>query len=157
MNELKRKILEILDEKFLNHKGINKLAEILCKIIGSDYEQTLQALVELEQEGEIFEFVKHKYASSKNLGLVKGKLSINNGNFGFVSTGVGKDIFVAKRNLLKSFDGDTVLVKILSGEYQGKNPEGKVVKILLHNSTGIVGTFSLFRGYGYVEPDKSEM
>ena len=51
MNELKRKILEILDEKFLNHKGINKLAEILCKIIGSDYEQTLQALVELEQEG----------------------------------------------------------------------------------------------------------
>ena len=157
MEDLKSQILEILDEKFINHKGINKLAEVLCRMLKSDYDKTLEALLELEESGDIFEFVKHKYASSKNLGLKKGKLSISNGNFGFVATGEGKDIFVARRNLLKAFDGDTVLVKLISSEYQGKNPEGKVVKVLLHNSVGLVGTYNAFRGYGYVEPEKSNM
>lgn len=157
MEDLKTQILNILDEKFVNHKGINKLAEVLCRMLKSDYDKTLQALLELQQEGDIFEFVKHKYASSKNLGLVKGKISISNGNFGFVSTGVGKDIFVARKNMLKAYDGDTVLVKIVSGEYSGKNPEGKVLKILMHNSEGIVGTFTAFKGYGCVEGDKSNV
>ena len=34
----------------------------------------MAALIELEKEGEIFEFTKHKYASSASLGLVKGKV-----------------------------------------------------------------------------------
>lgn len=155
MENLKRKILEILDSKFVNHKGIDRLAEILCKSVGADVGDTLTALKELEKEGEIFEFTKHKYASSKNLGLVKGKVSYSASGFSFVLHPEG-DIYVVRKNLLNSFDGDTVLVKILIDEVAGKKREGKVVKILQRDDDNIVGTFTRIKNYGYVKPDKKK-
>ena len=53
MEELKNKILEILDEKFINHKGIDKLSRILCEMLKANYEDVLLRLKSLEKEGEI--------------------------------------------------------------------------------------------------------
>ena len=156
MEELKEKILELLGEKFINHKGINKLAEIVSKSLHTNYEDVLLVLKKLEDEGEIFEFAKHKYALSKNLGLVKGKVSYSGNGFSFVLNPEG-DIYVIRKNLMNSFDGDEVLVKILSQGVNGKKREGKVVKILNRSTDNIVGTFTRIKSYGYVTPDKKKL
>lgn len=155
MEELKNKILEILDEKFINHKGIDKLSKILSGMLKANYEDVLLCLKSLEKEGEIYEFTKHKYASSKNLGLVKGKVSYSGQGFSFVLHDEG-DIYVSRKNSLNSFDGDFVLVKILTNAVGGKKREGKVVKIITRNEDSIVGTFERIKSYGYVKPDKKK-
>ena len=155
MEELKIKILEILDEKFINHKGIDKLSKILSGMLKANYEDVLLCLKSLEKEGDIYEFTKHKYASSKNLGLVKGKVSYSGQGFSFVLHEEG-DIYVSRKNSLNSFDGDFVLVKILTNAVAGKKREGKVVKIISRSEDNIVGTFERVKSYGYVKPDKKK-
>ena len=156
MSELNKQLLEVLDKKFINHKGLNKLADILASTLKKDYDEVFAALRELEKQGDIFEFTKHKYASSASLGLVKGKVSYSNRNYSFVLNEEG-DIFVQRKNLLNCFDGDIVLVKILSGEVGNKKREGKVLKILQRSNDVIVGTFSRIKRYGYVLPDKKKL
>ena len=153
MENLKKELLEVLNKKFINHKGLSKLADILSSTLKKDKEEVMAALVELEKEGEIFEFTKHKYASSASLGLVKGKVSYSGYNYSFVLNEEG-DIFVQRKNLLNSLDGDYVLVKILSGEVGNKKREGKVLKILKRSDDVIIGTFTRIKSYGYVRADK---
>ena len=156
MEELREKVLEFLGSKFINHKGINKLAEAVSKSLHASYEDTLLCLKTLEKEGEIFEFSKHRYALSKNLGLVKGKVSYSDKGFSFVLN-PESDIYVTRKNLMNSFDGDIVLVKILSQGMNGKKPEGKVVKIIKRSDDNIVGTFTRIKSYGYVKPDRKKL
>ena len=155
MEELKNKILSILDEKFINHKGIDKLSRILSGLIKANYEDVLLCLKSLEKEGDIYEFTKHKYASSKNLGLVKGKVSYSGQGFSFVLHDEG-DIYVSRKNSLNSFDGDIVLVKVLTNAVGGKKREGKILKVLARSEDNIVGTFERIKSYGYVKPDKKK-
>lgn len=155
MEELKQQITNILETKFINHKGINKLADGLTKFIKVDYQAILDTLKQMEEDGDIFEFTKHKYALSSSLGLVKGKVSFSDRNYSFVLNPQG-DIFVSRKNLLNSFDGDIVLVKILTKPIGGKKSEGKVVKILKRSEDSIVGTFTRIKSYGYVRPDKKK-
>ena len=154
MKDLKEELLEVLDKKFINHKGLNKLAQILASMLKKDFEEVYQALLKLEKSGDIYEFTKHKYASSASLGLVKGKVSYSSRNFSFVLNDEG-DIFVQRKNLLNSFDGDIVLVKILSGEVGNRKREGKVLKIISRSKDVIVGTFTRVKSYGYVKSDKN--
>lgn len=156
MEELKERVLEFLESKFVNHKGINKLAEVVSKSLHTNYEETLLTLKQLENEGDIFEFSKHKYAVSKNLGLVKGKVSYSDKGFSFVLNPEG-DVYVTRKNLMNSFDGDFVLVKIISPSINGKKREGKVVKILKRSTDNIVGTFTRIKNYGYVAPDRKKL
>jgi len=153
MSELKEEILQVLNKKFINHKGLNKLASVLASSLKREYDEVFSALQELEKQGDIYEFTKHKYASSESLGLVKGKVSFSSHNFSFVLNETG-DIFVQRKNLLNALDGDFVLVKILSGEVGNKKREGKVLKILRRSDKVIIGTFSRIKSYGYVLPDK---
>lgn len=153
MENLKQQLLEILDKKFIQHKGLAKLADILAGMVKKSSADVMTALKELENDGDIFEFTKHKYASSASLGLVKGKVSYSSYNYSFVLNEEG-DIFVQRKNLLNAFDGDIVLVKILSGEVGNKKREGKVLKVLSRSTDVIVGTFERIKSYGYVKPYK---
>ncbi len=153
MDNLEEQIINFLETKKVNYKGINKLADIISKFIKQDYNKILETLINLEKSGEIFEYSKHKYATTSSLNIVKGKVSYAGHNYCFVLNEEG-DVFVQKRNLLNSFDGDIVLVKILTGEVAGKKREGKVIKILSRSTDNIVGTFRRIKNYGYVTSDK---
>ena len=59
MEKLKEELLEVLNKKFINHKGLSKLADILSSMLHKNKEDVMQALIELEKEGEIFEFTKY--------------------------------------------------------------------------------------------------
>ena len=67
MENLKEELLEVLNKKFINHKGLSKLADVLSSMLHKNKEDVMQALIELEKSGDIYEFTKHKYASSSSI------------------------------------------------------------------------------------------
>jgi len=153
MEEIEKKILELMNKRFFSHNGIDKLAKILSEQLKANYDKVLLSLNNLEKSGEIYEFTKHKYVTSESAGLVKGRIDFSSPNFGFVVNPLG-DIYVSKKNALGAFDGDIVLVKVLHMEQAGKKRDGKVVKILARDNEKIVGTFMQMKSLFYVKPER---
>lgn len=153
MEDLEKKILDLMNKRFFNHKGIDKLARILSEQLKDSYDKVLLSLKNLENSGDIYEFTKHKYITSEGANLVKGKIVFNSPNFGFVMNPSG-DIYVSKRNAMGAYNGDIVLVKVMNQELDGKKRDGKVLKILARDNDKIVGTFMQVKSYGYVKPDR---
>ena len=107
----------------------------------------------------------------------KGKLYRYEGTFcatdkgyGFVKVeGFTRDVFISERFTNYAFQGDKVLIELLTpgplydgerndSERAPKSREAKIVKVLEHSVTQIVGTFEEIRnGYGFVIPDKGSL
>ena len=101
----------------------------------------------------------------------EGVFSGTDKGYGFVKVeGFSRDIFISERFTNYAFPGDKVLIELLSPGplYDGgsissqdksqKSREGKVIKVIEHSVTRIVGTFEEIRnGYGFVIPDKGTL
>ena len=124
--------------------------------------------------------VRRKKQTKVHLGKAKsgkGKLFRYEGTFcatdkgyGFVNVeGFTRDVFISERFTNYAFHGDKVLIELLtpgplydgSSDGNGRPPksrEAKVIKVLEHSITRIVGTFEEIRnGYGFVIPDKGTL
>ena len=90
--------------------------------------------------------------------------------YGFVNVeGFTRDVFISERFTNYAFHGDKVLIELLTpgplydgeGSESGRQPksrEAKIVKVIEHSITKIVGTFEEIRnGYGFVIPDKGTL
>lgn len=141
MDTFKKNILNCLETKYVPHKGLRSLAENVATNLKFDAEETYKALCELEREGEIYEFNRNKFSPISLLGMKKGKISASGYGYSFLRVDNGEDIFIAEKNTLNSFDGDEVLVKVITQPVGDKKGEGKVVKILNHANAEVVGTF----------------
>ncbi|MCR4791516.1 MAG: VacB/RNase II family 3'-5' exoribonuclease [Lachnospiraceae bacterium] len=99
-----------------------------------------------------------------------GVFSATDKGYGFVKVdGFAKDVFISERFTGYAFHGDKVEIELLTpgplgGEeghgkgHDDKSREGKVIGILEHSITQIVGTFEEIRnGYGFVIPDKGQL
>ena len=156
MNELKDKVLEILNTRYISHKGLSKLADIVAKMLKVSTNDVSVILSELINSGEVFEFAKNKFAGCKLLGLIKGKFVNSTSHYGFVLNEAG-DIYISKKNIHGAFDGDVVLVKITGQAYKERKREGKILKILSRDNDRLVGTFREIKGYGYVSLDRKNI
>ena len=77
--------------------------------------------------------------------------------FGFVEVeGQDEDYFVGRDNTLHAMQDDTVECIFTSG-LPGKRPEVKVIRIVTHGFSDLVGTFEKSSGFGFVVPDNSKM
>ena len=73
--------------------------------------------------------------------------------FGFiVCEGETEDVFVYQEDSGGAFDGDQVEF-IITGAPIGRRREGKVIRILSHQVTKVVGLFEKHKNYGFVRPD----
>ncbi len=156
MDSFKKNILNCLETKYIPHKGLRSLAENVAKNLKFDEEETYNALCELEREGEIYEFNRNKYSPIALLSMKKGKISASGYGYSFLRVENGEDIFIAEKNTLNSFDGDEVLVKIITQPVGDKKGEGKVVKILNHANSEVVGTFFKQPNNGRVISDNAK-
>lgn len=96
----------------------------------------------------------------KDKKLISGVFRANEKGFGFVSVEEEDkepyEIFIAPNNTFNSLNGDTVLVKPISSN-NGKNAEGKIIKILKHEKNEYVGTFEKSKTFGFVVPDDKKI
>ncbi len=84
--------------------------------------------------------------------LIKGRLQLKSGGFGFVGA-EGGDIFIPADNRNGAFDGEEVTVQILPEKRRGGNREGIVREIASKLPVQVVGTVDKSRNAMFVVPD----
>lgn len=78
--------------------------------------------------------------------------------FGFVKIEEQEEeIYISRGNTHEAIDGDEVLVKIIKEPKEAEHQEGKIIKVLKHEKTKMVGVFQKSKNFGFVVPDDKKM
>ncbi len=156
----KEKILAYMQSK----EYIPLKFEELCTVMDVPAEKSEEfaaALCDLEENGEIIQSKKGRYAAAEKAeNKAVGKLSCSmRGFFAFLIPADGtEDIYVSGDGLNGAYDGDRVIVRIENKQTNGGKREGYVVKILNRGNTsftGVVGKKE--KGHFYIKCDSERM
>ena len=120
-----------------------------------DYRSFRRLLQALETDGLLVRQNRGRYAIPEQFDLVAGRLQTTRAGDGFVipDEAGGEDVFVPGRQLATAVDGDRVLVRI-ERRPPGRNPAGRIVRVIERAWTRVAGVFHAKRGYGFVVPQE---
>jgi len=131
----KRNILELFKKE---GKPLHR-SDILRALGGkkADKRELRATLGELEQEGKILRTRGGAFGLVSNLRLTMGTLEIQRSGIGFVVPEDKRrsDIFINQRNMNDAWHGDKVAVAVFPGKRRGKNPEGRVARVMERGTT----------------------
>jgi ribonuclease R len=123
--------------------------------VGSDvYLGFKSRLARLETEGRVYRVKGGRLAVPEKINLVVGRLSLIRSGDGFVAPEAGgkaQDVYVPFGDLGSAMDGDQVVARI-EARPRGRNPVGRIIKVLERAHARIVGTYRRTRNFGYVVP-----
>lgn len=123
-----------------------------------DYRNFKRLLQEMERTGKLYQVKGNRYAVPEKINLVVGRLSIIKSGDGFVipEDASQEDLFVPAVEQDTAMDGDQVVARI-EGRPRGRNPRGRIIKVLERAHPTIVGTFKGGGKLNYVEPRDRKM
>lgn len=151
----KKIIYEFICSEFYTPMKIKELA-ILLQVPKEQRRELKEVLDVLEAEGKISVSSKGKYSKGEAKRLV-GVYQSHPRGFGFVvMEDEEEDLFVSEADCNGAFHGDSVEV-ILKPTSHGKRKEAKVLRVLSHGTTRIVGYFEKSKNYGFVRPDNQRI
>ncbi len=153
----KKTILELVDSEFYVPMKEKELA-IFLQAAPQERADLKRVLQELLEEGGLQITKRGRYlkGEGKKAQLV-GTFIGNARGFGFVEIAQrAQDLFIPQDCTAGAFHMDKVEVELLK-EQQGKRQEARVVKILEHGITRIVGVFEKSRTFGFVIPDNDKL
>ena len=143
---------QVLEEHEFNFQEIIQLLEWSPKK-RKIYKEILK---NWEEEGEIYLKRNGKYTLPEKAGLLKGEISIGNGNFGFLDIPGEESVFISGNCLNTAMHNDTVLVRILkNNNLSSRKREGEVYKVIKRDRDVLVGTFENNMSFGFVRPRNS--
>lgn len=147
----KKLIYDFICDEFYVPMKLKELAILLQ--VPKEQRRELKAIMDsLEAEGKVHVSKKGKYTKGEAKHIV-GTYQAHARGFGFVVVeGEDEDIFVSEDDTNGAFHGDQVEVTIKSAP-DGKRREGKIVRILSHGTTRLVGYFQKNKNFGFVIPD----
>ena len=111
-------------------------------------------LAQLETEGRVYRVKGGRLAVPEKINLVAGRLSLIRSGDGFVIPEAGgktQDVYVPFGDLGSAMDGDQVVARI-EARPRGRNPVGRIIKVLERAHPKIVGTYRRTKNFGYVVP-----
>lgn len=151
------KILEFLRSKANRPMRAKELARGL-DVSQDDYRAFRRLLDTLEADGAIVRQRKGRYAVPEQFDLVAGRLQVTRKGDGFVIPDEPgeDDVFVPARNLETAVDGDRVLARI-EQRPPGRNPAGRIVRVVERAWTQIAGIYHPKEGYGFVVPQEPDI
>ncbi len=150
---MREDILKILGE---TDKSLT-VFEIEEKLGSNDLEELLKVLRELELETLVYHTNKDKYMLFKDSHLLKGVLHSNKKGFGFVDVDNSDvDIYIPKENINGALHGDLVVVELVNKRGLDR-VEGRIVKVLKHESNTYVGEINFKNNVGYVTLDEDKV
>ncbi len=148
---MREELLKLLQEE---DKALS-LNEIRTSLnIGEDkLDELLNTIKDLEEELKLRFTKKKKYYLEKN-DYRTGIFHSTRKDYGFVTTDLKKDLYIPARFTCNAINGDKVVV-----EQTGKKEEsiGKIVKVISHSKTGIVGEVIKVDGKTIVVPDNKKI
>lgn len=147
----KKRIYDFICDEFYVPMKLKELAILLQ--VPKEQRRELKAIMDaLEAEGKVHVSKKGKYIKGEAKHLV-GTYQSHMRGFGFVVVeGEEEDIFISEDDTNGAFHGDQVEVTIKAMP-DGKRREGKIVRILSHGTTRLVGYFQKNKNFGFVVPD----
>ena len=150
----RQRILTYLAERADRPLKARELAKGL-RISEEDYRSFRDLLRDMEQKGEVFRQRKGRYGLPARFEALNGRLQITRSGDGFVIPDEPgeEDVYVPAGNLATGQAGDRVVVRI-DKRRPGRNPEGRIVRILTRSATQTVGIFHRRRGLGFVVPQE---
>ena len=163
-------------EKDMNEKNFEQRKKMICDLLASDLyvpmkEKELAVVLQVaksdrEELKKVLEslLAEHKIQISK-----RGKYSLcdeseligifisNSKGFGFVEVeGQKEDYYVPEAYINGAFHRDKVRIELLPAK-SGKRQEVKIVEILEHGMTQVVGTYQKSQNFGFVLPDNGKL
>ena len=150
---MREDILKILEEA---GKSLS-VFEIEEKLGSDNLEELLKVLKELELETLIYHTNKDKYMLFEDSHLLKGIFHSNKKGFGFVDVDDSDvDIYIPKENINGALHGDLVIVEFVNKKGLDR-VEGRIVKVLKHESNTYVGEINFKNNVGYVTLDEDKV
>ena len=120
-------------------------------------EELKKVLDTLVEDGKITFSKRGKYTKGQTKRFT-GIFQAHPRGFGFViQEGVENDVFISEENINGAFQGDEVEFIITKSQEAGRRTEGKIVRILSHSTTKIVGLYEKCKSYGFVRPDNQRI
>lgn len=154
--EKQKKVLtDLMNDKFYVPMKIKELA-VLLNVPRERRGELNIVLDELVKEGKISLSKRGKYSISKEKHAI-GIFTSHEKGFGFVAVeGVEEDYFIPTTKINGAFHHDTVEIAIESVQ-TGKRKEARVVRIISHEITEVIGFFQKNKSFGYVLPDNTRI
>ena len=142
---------------FKENKGKGLKQDEITIMLGwsqKDKKENREILDSWVNEGELVRNNRGKYNLPENAGFVKGVFSIIKDRFAFVDTET-EGIFIPKSSFNGALDGDTVFIKITSGDKDDKKKEGEVVRVIKRDKDTVIGILQKNKNFGFVTPTHS--
>ena len=143
----------ICDELYVPMK--QKEIAVVLQIPKEQREELREVLGALVADGKISISKRGKYAKGEAKRLT-GTFQAHARGFGFVMRQDSEDdVYIAEENINGAFHGDEVefIITRHKDGAAGKRTEGKIVRILTHGTTQVVGLYEKCKSYGFVRPD----
>ncbi len=149
----------ILD--YLDARGASLNREELSAGLGLETEENLEALRRrlraMVRDGQLLCDRRGRYAPTRRLDLVRGRVVGHPDGFGFlVPDEGGGDLFLSARQMRSIMHGDRVLAHVVGVDRRGRR-EGAVVEVLERNTQQVVGRFFEEAGVGAVAPENKRL
>lgn len=154
LEDRKKMIYEfICDDLYVPMKA-KEMAAVL-QVPKNQRSELLEVLDALVEECRIEVSQKGKYFKSQG-GILFGTFTSNAKGFGFVTVeGEEEDYFVSSENRGNAVHLDKVQIQPLPSQ-GGRRREAKVIKIVSHGMTQLVGTYESSPNFGFVVPDNQK-
>lgn len=148
----KNLICELVNDKFYVPMKEKELAAFM-QVRPEEREELKTILNELLMEGRLQISKRGKYSKGEEDGCLVGTFISHPKGFGFVEIeGRSEDLYIPESGVNGAFHQDQVQVELLKGQ-GGRRQEARIVKILSHGLTKIVGTYLKSKSFGFVIPD----
>ena len=151
MEEREKLILDFMkEEQYVPMKA--KEIALFLEVPKQEYREFTLVLDRLEKQYFIQKSRKGKYSLIDETRFKQGIFRANEKGFGFVKINDKEEVHIARNQTNGALNEDEVLVEILQ-DTKEKNREGRIVTILKHAKTTLVGTFQNHKTFGFVVPD----
>lgn len=118
-----------------------------------DYVALERRLGAMVRDGQIGRNRRNTYGLLEKMRLIPGRVLGHKDGFGFLTPDDGeKDLFLSAKEMRLVFPGDRVVVREGFADRRGRK-EGKIVEVLAHNTTRLVGRYFEEQGIAFVRPD----
>ncbi len=152
-----RELISEILEKASGPLDFQRVASAL-NITGEEQLEALRRrLRAMVRDGQLIMNRKNEFGLIDKMDLVKGRVQGHRDGFGFlIPSDGGDDIYLTSRQMQKVFDGDEALVSPGRTDFKGRR-EGKIVQVLVHNTSQIVGRFVSQGSSHFVRPDNPRL
>ncbi len=111
----------------------------------------------MERDGQLLRNRSGAYGIVDKMGLIKGTVQGHREGFGFLIPEDGSDdLYLSSRQMRKVFEGDKVLVCMVSVDRRGRR-EGSIVEVLERSTHSLVGRYFEEGGVGFIDPENKRI